>query len=71
MTKNSRKTKPKNVTPLINTNSMAKQLSLIHSKQFEWKLTHAERAAARRGIAASREALKKGRRRWSDILDAA
>ena len=50
---------------------MAKQLSLIHSKQFEWKLTHAERAAARRGIAASREALKKGRRRWADVLDAA
>ncbi|HJM96890.1 MAG: hypothetical protein QF596_02620 [Acidimicrobiales bacterium] len=50
---------------------MEMQLSLIHSKRPEWELTDAERAAARRGIAASRKALKEGRRRLADVLDAA
>ncbi len=50
---------------------MKNQLSLIPSKAYEWELPHEERAAARRGIAASRIALKEGRRRLQEFLTAA
>ena len=59
------------VTPMLNNESMQKQLTLIETENAGWQLSDTDKEAAKRGLAASRKALQEGRKRLADLLNAA
>ena len=71
MTKKRKKRKNRIVTPVLNNESMHKQLTLIETENAGWKATDTDKEAAKRGLAASRKALQEGRKRLADLLNAA